>query len=128
MLFAAGAVALLILAGLGVVFLRPGWQITSSKAPNSSKYPIPPPNVAVATGPKAEAETALAISPTDPDNMVAGANDFNTLNGDKWCAYYTSHDRGKTWKTGFIDGYLGGPPSLLTGYDASSDGVIVAVS
>jgi hypothetical protein len=124
MLFAAGAVAILTLAGVGIAFIHAGSQGASARSSGSARYPVPPANVAVADRPAAEAETTLAISPTDPDTIVAGANDFNTLNGDKWCGYYTSHDRGASWKTGFIKGYPGGPTSPLTGFDASSDGVI----
>jgi hypothetical protein len=124
-LSAVAAVAILLAAGAGMLF-NPGGPFARAGNPAKEKYPVPPPNVAVTVAPGAEAEPTVAMSPVDHNTMVAGANDFNTLNGDKWDGFYTTHDRGRTWKRSLLDGYVGGPISPLTGYDASSDPVVVA--
>ena len=95
-LYAATAVGILLLAGAGFVIERADSPPAAPASSQAEKYPIPPPNVAVTVAPSAEAEPSMAISPKDHDTIVVGANDFNTLNGDKWDGYYTTHDRGKT--------------------------------
>ena len=42
-------------------------------------------------------ETTVVVNPNDPDNVVAGANDYTTPSGDSWCGAYWSRDGGKTW-------------------------------
>lgn len=42
-----------------------------------------------------QAETTIAINPTNPRNLVAGSITYET--GDGQCAAYSSTDRGKTW-------------------------------
>lgn len=70
-------------------------------------------------------ETTVAVNPRDPDNVVAGANDYTTPSGDSWCGAYWSRDGGKTWSQTLIPGYRGGPPSVLTGYGIAGDPVVV---
>jgi len=60
--------------------------------------------------------------------MVAGSNDYNTPVGDSWCGFYTTHDRGETWKQSLIGGYPGGPVNALTGFRGGGDPVVVADS
>ncbi len=70
-------------------------------------------------------ETTVVVNPNDPDNVVAGANDYTTPSGDSWCGAYWSRDGGKTWDQTLIPGYRGGPPSVLTGYGIAGDPVVV---
>ncbi len=45
-------------------------------------------------------ETSIAISPTDPDTMIGGANDART--GSWSVGYYITHDGGQTWTDGVM--------------------------
>lgn len=45
-------------------------------------------------------EFSIAVNPTDPDNVVAGANDYGR--SDAWAGYYTSFDGGATWTHGYL--------------------------
>ncbi len=64
-------------------------------------------NVNVKAGPFGTNEPSVAISPTNPLNIVGGANDYNTPNGDAWLGVYASDDAGRTWQTNLIPGYPG---------------------
>jgi hypothetical protein len=124
--FAIVAVAILLMAGAGVLLFRPGGPLAPAPPAPAEKYPVPPYNYAVATGPIDNNEPTIAISATDHDTMVAGSNDYNTPNSDAWCGHYVSHDRGKTWRQGLLGGYPGGPVNTLTGFHGAGDPVIVA--
>jgi hypothetical protein len=54
-------------------------------------------------------EPAIAISPTNPDLMTAGANDYCPVPtaGDAWAGFYYSSDRGVTWTNSLLPGYAG---------------------
>lgn len=126
-LFAVAVAAILLAVSLGLLF-RPGGPFLPPVTQPPEKYPIPPRNVAIATGPNDNNEPSIAISPVDHDTMVAGSNDYNTPNTDAWCGFYTTHDRGKTWKQSLIGGYPRGPVNALTGFRGGGDPVIVADS
>jgi hypothetical protein len=49
-------------------------------------------------------ETVITVSPTNPLNLVGGANDYRS--GDVQCGWYSSRDGGLTW----TDGVFGGTP------------------
>lgn len=52
-------------------------------------------------------EPAAAVSPTQPQKMTAGANDYCTTptNGDAWAGFYFSSDGGATWTNSLLPGY-----------------------
>ena len=124
-IFAIVAAAILLGAGAGVFLFRPGGPLSPFRPPSEQRYPVPPYNTAVATGPMDNNEPSIAISATDHDTLVAGSNDYNTQNSDAWCGHYVTHDRGKTWKQGLVGGYPGGPINSLTGFHGAGDPVIV---
>ncbi len=74
-------------------------------------------------------ETPLALNPTNPLNLVTGANDWNYNDG---CAVNATFDGGKTWTRTLPDGFLPGvtkytndPAVPGTGlYDAGGDPVV----
>lgn len=81
-------------------------------------------NIAVTDVPENNNEPSIAVDPNDPMHIVAAGNDYGTPNGDAWVGYYVSWDGGKTWSRDLIPGYLGGPFSVLTGFDGSGDPVV----
>lgn len=74
-------------------------------------------------------ETPVAVNPTNPLNMLTGANDWNYNDG---CAVSATFDGGKTWTPTLPNGYLPGitkytnDPSVPGGgdYDAGGDPAI----
>jgi hypothetical protein len=53
----------------------------------------------------AQNETPIAVNPTNPQNFVVGANDWNFNDG---CAFNASFDGGKTWTPTVPNGFLPG--------------------
>ncbi|MCK5560948.1 MAG: exo-alpha-sialidase [Thermoplasmata archaeon] len=92
-------------------------------------YKYPPKNYPASSGDRDNNEPSVAVNPLDPDNIVAGANDYNTPDGAPWCGYYTSHDGGKNWTEGLIPGYPGDDDTTeLTGFQAAGDPVLAVSS
>ncbi len=52
-------------------------------------------------------EPSVAINPNHPKVIVAGANDYCTVQtvGDAWMGFYVSKDGGRTWKNSLNPGY-----------------------
>lgn len=58
-------------------------------------------------GNRQQNEPTVAINPTNPNLIVAGANDYCTVAtfGDAWMGFYVSTDAGATWKNSLNPGY-----------------------
>jgi hypothetical protein len=85
-------------------------------------------------------EPSIACSSRNPQNCLAGANDYRTVDipfpnagekitGDAWLGWYTSKNGGLTWRTRLLPGYpqdasAVGLASPLRGYAAGADPVI----
>jgi hypothetical protein len=83
-------------------------------------------------------EPSIAVSTRNPLHLLAGANDYRTVDlpglpnsnetGDAWMGLFMSSDGGATWKTGLLPGYPQENPSSspLKGYAAAADPVVRA--
>ena len=83
-------------------------------------------------------EPTVAVSTRNPMHLVAGANDYRTVDlpgmaadkmtGDAWLGVFTSYDGGATWKSTLLPGYPqeAGSASPLHGFDAGADPVVRA--
>lgn len=92
-------------------------------------YKFPPKNYPATSGPRDNNEPTVAVNPKDPDNIVAGSNDYNSPDGSPWCGFYTSHDGGKNWTEDLIPGYPGDDEiNELTGFTNSGDPVLAVSS
>jgi hypothetical protein len=79
-------------------------------------------------------ETTIAVDPTNPDIIVAGANDYRLELSDKfsntvWMGYYRSTDGGLSWSNSFVPGFPGddsrdGQLSPASGAAGLSDPVV----
>jgi hypothetical protein len=79
------------------------------------------------TGRRPQNEPTVAIDPSNPSVVVAGANDYcrQTVGGDVWTGYYRSTDGGMTWSHSLVPGYPGddseaGTESPLAGQCAAA--------
>jgi hypothetical protein len=63
---------------------------------------------ACSTGRRSQNEPSIAIDPSNPNVVVAGANDYCAAieNGDVWTGYYRSTNGGLTWANSLVPGYL----------------------
>ncbi|MGB5740350.1 MAG: hypothetical protein WBM54_13490 [Woeseia sp.] len=86
-------------------------------------------------------EPTIAVSTRNPLHLLAGSNDYRTVDlpglpggktiGDSWISLYRSHDGGGRWTSTLLPGYpqddsTDGMASPIKGYDASADPVIRA--
>ncbi len=85
-------------------------------------------------------EPTIACSSRNPQNCMAGANDYRTVDipfpdvgekmtGDAWLGWYTTKNGGLTWRTRLLPGYpqdvsAAGMASPLKGYPAGADPII----
>jgi len=106
-------------------------------------YPDPAPNVDLIVGDTvvpvgsqagcsaAQNETTIAVDPSDPSHLVAGANDYRLFNdregrNDSSSFAYTSFDGGATWTNVAMPGlaYPTGGVGAFNYFDASGDPVV----
>jgi len=91
-------------------------------------------------------EPSIAVSTRNPLHLLAGANDYRTVDmaasegelpgnlanspiaaGDAWLGVFQSMDRGESWTSTMLPGYpQGGGGSPLYGYNAAADPVVRA--
>jgi len=82
-------------------------------------------NYPASSGERDNNEPTVAINPTDPNNIVAAANDYNTPEGVPWVGFYTSFDGGQTWTEGMVPGFPGDSGiHELTGFEGAGDPVL----
>jgi hypothetical protein len=62
---------------------------------------------ACSTDNRQQNEPTVAVNPTNPDLMTAGANDYCTVptTGDVWAGFYYSSNHGATWTDSLAPGY-----------------------
>jgi len=81
-------------------------------------------------------EPSIAVSTRNPLHLLAGANDYRTVDlkgdpndtetGDAWLGVFKSYDGGASWQSTLMPGYPqdDGPYSPLFGFDAAADPTI----
>ena len=119
-----------------------------ARAGAQQQAPTPNANVNVISGTGADGdwtlqrqnEPTMACSSRNPQNCLAGANDYRTVDipfptigekitGDAWLGWYTTKDGGLSWRTRLLPGYpqdtsAPGLASPLKGYSAGADPII----
>ena len=62
---------------------------------------------ACSEGRRQQNEPTVAVDPSSPNVVVAGANDYCAaiVNGEVWSGYYRSEDGGTTWTNSLVPGY-----------------------
>jgi hypothetical protein len=85
-------------------------RVTSDDAPGSYlRYDggADATTAACSTGRRQQNEPAVAVDPSAPNVVVAGANDYcaSIVNGDVWVGYYRSTNRGDSWRNSLVPGY-----------------------
>src|SRR2546426_3065895 len=88
-------------------------HVTGSSSQSVSASPGD--DIQVSTSTLPQNEPSVALNPSNPQQLVAGAND-QLATGADWLAVYTSSDGGLTWTNGLIPNT--GP---LAGFQEASD-------
>src|SRR4029453_11062665 len=62
---------------------------------------------ASSTGRRQQNEPTVAVDPSAPNVVVAGANNYcaSIVNGDVWVGYYRSENGGGSWANALVPGY-----------------------
>jgi len=128
-MIAIGIFAILIIGTIGAVVLLAGGKGDEGDGeggpgPDGFEPYVIGPNSHVTNTPEANNEPAVAVNPTDPDNIVAGSNDYGTPSGDAWCGFYSTRAGGRTWRRGLIPGYNGDRSSPLWRFGGAGDPVL----
>jgi uncharacterized repeat protein (TIGR01451 family) len=134
----------------GVVIVVAGVSLTLDGVLAQQQGPTAGANVNVISGTGADGdwtlqrqnEPTMACSSRNPQNCLAGANDYRTVDipfadigervtGDAWLGWYTTKDGGLTWRTRLIPGYpqdtsADGLKSPLKGFHAGADPIVRA--
>jgi hypothetical protein len=83
------------------------------------------------TNSRQQVEPTIAVHPSNPNIIVAGAQDLRLLpqGGHRWHGYYRSVDGGQTWSASLLPGFPGdtspdGVASPLRRFDLTSDPVL----
>ena len=81
-------------------------------------------------------EPSIAVSTDNPDFLLAGANDYRTVDlpgapgetitGDAWLGVFKSFDGGESWRSELLPGYSSLHTSPLVGFDAAADPTVTA--
>ena len=117
-----------MLAIVGVLIYRPAPGVGGEQR-KEEEYSLEFINYPASSGDMDNNEPTLAINPTDPNNIVAAANDYNTPTGVPWCGFYTSFDGGETWREGLVPGYPDDSgTSELSGFQGAGDPVLATSS
>src|SRR5262245_46133565 len=134
-----------------LVRLVAGFTIAASLALTTISAQIPGRNVNMVAGTswpdgdpylQRQNEPSLAASTRNPLHLLAGANDYRTVDlpglaedetGDAWLGVYKSYDGGQRWTSTLLPGYPQdhsalGTTSPIHGYGASADPVVRAGS
>src|SRR5262245_34354675 len=125
----------------------------AAAAPASGQAPVAGQNINMVSGTtwpggdpflQRQNEPSLAISSRNPLHLLAGANDYRTvdlptepgsipgtLSGDAWLGVFKSFDGGQTWQSVLLPGYLqdtsaAGMASPLKAYAAAADPTVRA--
>src|SRR5438034_3041833 len=124
--------------------------ILASSASAQLPSPIVGPNVNMVSGTswpdgdpflQRQNEPSVAVSTRNPLHLLAGANDYRTVDlslvvsdehGDAWLGVFKSIDGGLSWKSTLLPGcpynvdQCTKPPSPVSGFQAASDPVVRA--
>jgi hypothetical protein len=122
-------VVCIVIIAIAAAILRQPAPMKEEDGPPEGPIDLEFLNFAASSGDRDNNEPTVAINPTDPNNIVAAANDYNTPTGVPWCGYYTSFDGGETWTEGMIRGFpQDSGVHTLTGFEGAGDPVLATNS
>ena len=133
-LVSAAAIAIVLGASLAAQQVIPGNNVNMV---SGAKFPTGDPFL------QRQNEPSLAVSTRNPLHLLAGANDYRTvdlpgpfeplrgekMNADAWLGLYKSFDGGRTWQSTLLPGFpqdvsADGLASPIKGREAATDGVV----
>lgn len=92
-----------------------------------------PCNLRMTFAPNRGNENYIAISPANPDHIVATSKDYGLTGqpgvqacsvNNVWTGWYSSRDGGKTWANGYARGHPGSGTTPISKYKCSTDAVV----